>query len=550
MASSPLADRARAWIDADPDPDTRAELTALLDDESALAERFDDTLHFGTAGLRGAVRAGPNGMNVATVIRATVAVGDWLRRQGRAGQAVVVGRDARHGSDTFFAATTEVLAAQGFSVVALPEPAPTPLVAFATRALAAAAGIQITASHNPATDNGYKLYTHGGRQIVSPDDAVIEALMTDVGPANTIARLAVSPDARARSITRDYLARLAALTDDAPSTPFRIALTPMHGVGGRLAVDALTAAGFDDIRVVTAQFDPDPNFPTVPFPNPEEPGAAELLLATADRVDADIALALDPDADRVAVGVRDRSGWRMLTGDETGALLCAHLVTRPGSKTIASSIVSGTLAHDVAVAAGARTVRTLTGFKWLSRADDDHPDSPLRYAYEEAIGHCVDPVAVRDKDGISAAVILSSLARQRKSLGHDLLSTLDDLYRVHGVHLTAARSRRLPADTEYAAALADLRTRPPTHIAGIAVDLDDYARRTDALRTDAVALSGSSDDGARLRVMVRPSGTEPKIKYYVEVVVGVDRYRDTRSLDDAKALAAELAGRALAELVG
>lgn len=549
MVSSRLSDRARAWIDADPDPHTRAELSALLDDELALAERFSDTLHFGTAGLRGVVRAGPTGMNVATVTRATAAVGLWLNRHGRSGQTVVVGRDARHGSREFFTAATEVLAAQGFEVVALPEPAPTPLVAYATRALDAAAGVQITASHNPAADNGYKLYADGGRQIVSPDDTEIESLMADVGPANTVARLPVRPDARASDLRRGYLSRLTTLTSDTPPVPIRIALTPLHGVGGRLAVEALTAAGFDDIHVVASQFEPDPTFPTISFPNPEEPGAVDLLLATAADVDADIALALDPDADRVAVGVRDRAGWRMLTGDETGALLSAHLVSRPGPKTVASSIVSGTLAHEIAVAAGARAVRTLTGFKWLSRADDDQTEVPLRYAYEEAIGHCVDPDAVRDKDGISTAVLLASLARQRKSRGSNLLAGLDDLYRTHGVHVTGSRSLRLSSAVELAGVMSRLREHPPAQISGIAVELQDYSRRSDALRTDAVALSGESATGARLHVMVRPSGTEPKIKYYVEVVVGVDRYRDTRSLDDIKALAAELTHRALAELV-
>ncbi|NMO01061.1 phospho-sugar mutase [Gordonia sp. TBRC 11910] len=554
MTSSPLSEAARAWIDDDPDPVSRAQLGALLDDPSRcddLAERFSDTLHFGTAGLRGVVRAGPNGMNVATVTRATAAVGAWLTAHENIGGTVVVGRDARHGSAAFFTATTEVLAALGFDVVALPGVAPTPLVAFATRRLDAVAGIQITASHNPAADNGYKLYGRGGRQIVSPDDAEIEALMRDVGPTKDIGRVTVSVDARAAAVRDDYLARIAELPTGSPATPLRIALTAMHGVGGTLAVDALCRAGFDDVRVVATQFEPDPDFPTVGFPNPEEPGATDLLLETAIRTGSDVAIALDPDADRMAVGIPTASGWRMLTGDETGGLLCAYLLRHApaGPKTVASSIVSGMLAAATAESAGATSVRTLTGFKWLSRADDDCPDAPLRYAYEEAIGHCVDPAAVRDKDGISAAVVMSSIARQCKSDGETIVGLLDDLYRAHGVHHTAATSRRLTTPAEFDAVMTSLRRDPPSSIAGIDVDIEDFASRGDGLRTDAIALTGTSDDGARLRVMVRPSGTEPKIKYYVETIVGLGRYGHTQTLEEHKQRAARLADAALADLI-
>ncbi|MFW0791008.1 phospho-sugar mutase [Gordonia sp. CPCC 205333] len=550
MTSSPSSDSVRAWIDADPNPTTRAELEAVLADPLELSERFSDTMRFGTAGLRGVVRAGPNGMNVATVTLATRAVGIWLSSHGHAGGTVVVGRDARHGSAEFFATATEVLAAQGFDVVALPDPAPTPLVAFATRSLDAVAGIQITASHNPAADNGYKLYTRGGRQIVGPDDIEIEQLMAEPLAAKDVARLRILPDERARRIRVDYLARLSGLPIGAHETPLRIALTPMHGVGGSIAVDALAGAGFTDIHLVESQFTPDPDFPTVPFPNPEEPGAASELLATAATVGADIALALDPDADRVAVGVPATDGWRMLSGDETGALLCAYLLANStfGPKTVASSIVSGTLAAKIAQSAGARSVRTLTGFKWLSRADDDPEIPALRYAFEEAIGHCVDPDAVRDKDGISAAVVLSAIARQRKTLGVDLLSMLDELYREHGAHHTSARSRRLSGPAEFDAVMSDLRSNPPERVAGIDVRFEDYALRDDELRTDAVALTGEADD-VRLRVMVRPSGTEPKIKYYVETIVHVTGYGDNQSLDDVNQRAADLTAIALTELL-
>ncbi|GAB18633.1 putative phosphoglucomutase [Gordonia effusa NBRC 100432] len=540
----------RAWIDADPDAASRVELEALLDDSVELSERFGDTLHFGTAGLRGIVRAGPNGMNVATVTRATYAVATWLRRHGHAGGTVVVGRDARHGSADFFAATTEVLAAQGFDVVALPDPVPTPLVAFGTRSLGAVAGIQITASHNPATDNGYKLYTQGGRQIVGPDDVEIEAIMAGSMAAKDVARVAVSSNERAQRVRAEYLTRLASLPLGDGRTPLRIALTPMHGVGGHIAVDALRAAGFDDIHLVEAQFAPDPDFPTVRFPNPEEPGAAALLLATAADVGADLAIALDPDADRVAVGIPTADGWRMLSGDETGALLCAYLLENspPGPKTVASSIVSGTLAGAVAQASGAHTVRTLTGFKWLSRADDNPDLPPLRYAYEEAIGHCVDPDAVRDKDGISASIVLSSLARQQKTRGGDLSGMLDELYRKFGVHHTSARSRRLSNSGEFEVVMGNLRSNPPAQVSGIRLSVEDYAVRDDRLRTDAILMTGTTTD-ARLRVMVRPSGTEPKIKYYVETIVAANEYGHTQSLDDLKQRAAQLATAALTELL-
>lgn len=554
MTSSPLRERVAAWIDTDPNPATQSELRELLADDATeeLSDRFSAPLTFGTAGLRGPVRAGPNGMNVATVTRTTYAVGRWLAAHDHDGGIVVVGRDARTGSADFFAATTEVLAAQGFDVVALPDSSPTPLVSYATRALGAVAGIQITASHNPAADNGYKLYGSGGRQIVGPDDAQIEQLISAAPDANAIARQSVSPDDRARRARSDYLARVASLATPS-SVPLRIALTPMHGVGGAIAVEALAAAGFDDVHIVNEQFAPDPQFPTVTFPNPEEPGATDLLIARAIEVYADIAIALDPDADRMAVGVPtsdDPTGWRMLSGDETGALLAAYLLGRDSaaSKTVASSIVSGTFAEQIAIDAGARSSRTLTGFKWLSRADDDTGDSPLTYAYEEAIGHCVDPDAVRDKDGISAGVVLSSLARELKATGQTLLDRLDYLERQHGVHVTTAGSRRLPTQTELDAVMATLRADPPRSIAGIAVGYSDFATRTDGLRTDAVELNGVSEAGLSLRIMVRPSGTEPKIKYYVETTLPADRYGDTNSLVASRQAARDVANAAVVAL--
>lgn len=472
-------------------------------------------LTFGTAGLRGPVQAGPDGMNVQTVTRATAGLADWLIAEGRSGATVVVGRDARHGSEEFAAATGEVLAAKGFDVIALPEPGPTPLVAFTVRHCGAAAGVMVTASHNPPRDNGYKVYLDRGAQLISPADREIEAAIAATDDAEQIARVAADPDARARAAVETYLARLDVRFTGVPARPLRIALTPMHGVGGALAVQALRRAGFDDVHVVAEQFVPDPDFPTVAFPNPEEPGATDLLLSLAADVDADLAIALDPDADRCAVGARDIDGWRMLTGDETGALLGTwvldHLPGDAATPVVASSIVSGTLFDAAARRRGARSVRTLTGFKWLVRAGE-----PLAFAYEEALGHCVDPEAVRDKDGISATLACASLASAWADRG-GLLAALEDLQRENGVHVTAGRGLRTADPRSITALMTELRRTPPATLAGIPVTVVDYLARDDTLRTDGIELSGTRDDGVAIRVFARPSGTEPKLKYYGQV---------------------------------
>lgn len=509
------------WIAADPDAGTRAELGDVPADE--LAERFAAPLRFGTAGLRGPVRAGPNGMNTAVVTRTSWGLARWLDAHGAAGGTVVVGRDARHRSDTFAQATSEVFAAAGFDVVALREPGPTPLVAFACRDLGAVAAVQITASHNPAADNGYKVYLAGGAQLIPPADTAIEAFIADAPAANTVPRQPVSPDHRADEVVTRYLDRLAVRFPPVPASRVRIALTAMHGVGGEPALAALHRAGFTDVHVVAAQHSADPDFPTVTFPNPEEPGAADLLLRLATQVDADVAIALDPDADRCAVGARIDGAWRMLSGDETGGLLGAYLLgaeagaaaagTGTNAPVVASTLVSGSLLRSVAERAGARHVTTLTGFKWLVRAGE-----PLRYAYEEAIGHCVAPDAVRDKDGISAAVAVAGLTDSRLRSHSDLGSALTELMAVHGAHATTQRSLRLAAADDIAAMMRSLRTAPPVAVAGVPVSMRDYADRDDALRTDAVELRGRDRDGVTVRVMARPSGTEPKLKFYVEVV--------------------------------
>lgn len=464
-------------------------------------------LTFGTAGLRGPMREGPDAMNVATVTRATWAVAKVLRDRRLDGSTVIVGLDARHHSDEFARATAEVFAAEGFSVVLLPAAAPTPVLAFAVRELRAAAGVQITASHNPPVDNGYKVYFDGGIQIVPPTDRDIEKAMRHA-PVD-IGRAPVTPTDR--SLVERYARRAAACRRTHGDV--RVALTAMHGVGGALAVDVLRRAGVSDIHTVAEQFEPDPDFPTVAFPNPEEPGATDLLLEEAEKSDAEIAIALDPDADRCAVAIPTADGWRMLSGNETGWLLGDHLlsgltVEQAQSTVVASSIVSSQLLAKIARHHDAHHVETLTGFKWLARADAQIPGTTLRYAYEEAIGHCVDPGTVRDKDGISAAVVACDLAAYLRSRGLSMQDKLDELARRHGVHLTDAVSTH----TDAAAVMARLRAQPPTELAGTPVTVEDVALRPGQQRTDALLFTG-----AGLRVAVRPSGTEPKIKCYLEI---------------------------------
>ncbi|MBO0882506.1 MAG: phospho-sugar mutase [Mycobacterium sp.] len=505
------------WIAHDPDPVTAAELAGC--DPGELSARFTRPLTFGTAGLRGPVRGGPDAMNLAVVLRATWALAKVLTAHtpSLAGSTVIVGRDARHGSAEFATATAEVLAAAGFSVVLLPHPVPTPVVAFAVRHIDATAGIQITASHNPPIDNGYKVYLDGGIQIVSPIDREIEAAMADAPFADEIARAPVEPaDA---GLVGCYVERAAQVRRS--SGQIRVALTALHGVGGAVAVETLQRAGFDDVRTVRRQFAPDPNFPTVAFPNPEEPGATDALLTLAAKVDADIAIALDPDADRCAVGIPTPTGWRMLSGDETGWLLGDFILSQTDPDELATSLVASTVVSSRMLAAiasywGAHHVETLTGFKWLARADTERPGSVLIYAYEEAIGHCVDPTAVRDKDGISAAVLASDLVASLNRQGRSVLDALDDLAHRFGVHVGAATSRPVTNTDETAALMRRLRTSPRRHLAGFASTTTDLLQRDGPHRTDALIFAGGDADTS-VRVVVRPSGTEPKVKFYIEV---------------------------------
>ena len=531
-----ISAKVREWISHDPDPRTAAELAACSDDE--LAERFARPLTFGTAGLRGPLRGGPNGMNLAVVVRTTWAVAKVLKDRGLGGSRVVVGRDARHFSDEFALAAAEVLAAQGFSVTLMFAAVPTPVVAFTVRRTGAAAGIQITASHNPPSDNGYKVYFEGGFPIVPPADREVEAAIAEAPFADEIPRQRV--DVSGVEEVRRYVRRAAQVRRT--HAPIRVALTPMHGVGGGYAMDVFAEAGLTDVHAVKSQFAPDPDFPTVALPNPEEAGAVDALLGLAADVGADIAIALDPDADRCAVGVPTPEGWRMLSGDETGWLLGDYLLSRLGpgpvaeTAVVASTVVSSRMLAGIAAEHGARHVETLTGFKWLVRADAEVPSGTLVYAYEEAIGHCVDPGAVRDKDGISAAVLACDLVAALRGRGRTLLDALDDLALRHGVHTTTAVSIGVVDAVGAVAVMTRLRHAPPARLAGFDVSVTDLLNEHDLRRTDAVILSGGDDDTS-VRMVVRPSGTEPKVKCYIEV-----RCADVDDLDAARAKAGGLQG--------
>jgi phosphomannomutase len=512
-----VLDRARSWAAADPDEETRAELEALIEDVGAgsdpadLIDRFHGTLEFGTAGLRGALGAGPNRMNRVVVTRAAAGLASYLREQGASG-GVVIGYDARHNSEVFARDTAEVMTGAGFTAHLMPRPLPTPLLAFSIRELGCVAGVMVTASHNPPQDNGYKVYLGDGSQIVPPADAEISRHIAAIGRLSDVPR-GEPGTVLGEDIVDRYLDTVADLAGDGPRD-LRTVYTPLHGVGGTSVLQVLETAGFDAPQVVEQQEQPDPDFPTVSFPNPEEPGAMDLAMALAERTDADLVVANDPDADRCAAAVPGLHGWRMLRGDEVGALLAHHLLRSGRKGTYAASIVSSSLLGKQAAAAGQGYVETLTGFKWISRVPD------LAFGYEEALGYCVDPEHVRDKDGVSALLMLCELAAQAKADGRSLTDLLDDIALEHGLHATDQLSLRVSDPSLIARAMQRLRDTPPTELGGLAVQqVEDLTAGTaDLPPTDGLRYRLA--DGAR--VIVRPSGTEPKIKAYLEVVLTVD----------------------------
>ena len=514
--------QASAWLAQDPDPETRDELAALLKagDDAALADRFGVKLEFGTAGLRGELGAGPNRMNRVTVLRAAAGLAARLGP----GTSVVIGYDARHKSDVFARDTAAVMRGAGITASLMPEPLPTPVLAFAVRHLNCAAGVMVTASHNPPRDNGYKVYWGDGAQIVPPLDAEISAAIDTVGRVDELP-LGEDWDVLGSGIVEAYLAALARLPlGDARD--LKIAYTPMHGVGGATFQRAFERAGFEAPASVAAQAQPDPDFPTVSFPNPEEPGAMDLVLELAASIGADLVIANDPDADRCAVAVPGPGG-RPLTGDEVGGLLAEYVLrnTMGEDRLVVTTIVSSSLLSRIAAAHAVRFAESLTGFKWIVKAGK--PGDRFVFGYEEALGYCVggdDGAPVRDKDGIGAALAVAALAAEAKRDGRTLLDLLDDQARRYGLHATGQLSVRVADLSLITDAMARLRKAPPTELGGRTVTaVDDLALGgqglppTEGLRF-RLALPGQADDA---RVVVRPSGTEPKLKCYLEVVLPV-----------------------------
>src|SRR6476661_6419687 len=459
-----LVEAATAWRDDDPDTATRTELDGVLaavrDGDAAaaadLADRFAGMLAFGTAGLRGALGAGPNRMNRSVVIRAAAGLTRYLKQEGGAGErpCVVIGFDARYNSDVFARDTAGVVVAAGGRALLLPQPLPTPALAFAIRHVGADAGVMVTASHNPRQDNGYKVYLGDGSQIVPPADSDIAGQIARVQAVADVPRGDAGKLVGEEIVDR-YLDTVAELAEDGPRD-LTMVYTPLHGVGGTTVAQVLETAGFDAPHVVEQQEHPDPDFPTVSFPNPEEPGAMDLAMALAAKQRADLVVANDPDADRCAVAVPDAHGWRMLRGDEVGALLAHHLLARGRQGTYANSIVSSSLLGKMAAAAGQPHEETLTGFKWIGRVEG------LAFGYEEALGYCCDPEHVRDKDGVSALLLVCELAAAAKAEGRGLTDILDDIAHVHGLHATDQLSVRFDDLSQIPATMDRVRTTPPT----------------------------------------------------------------------------------------
>ena len=529
--SDELVSRVTAWIAGDPDETDRQTLELLLAEGATeeLARRFAAPLRFGTAGLRGPVMAGAAGMNRYTVRRATQGVAAWLLTGPvDAGRGVVVGRDARRGSELFNDEVVAVLLGAGIPVYEMPGPLPTPLVAFAVRELSAAAGIMITASHNPPGDNGYKLYDVSGSQIIGPDDEIVERFAA----AASMPNLGTRDDPRyhrmpAQVIEEYHRHALARFAPPAPSA-LRIVYTPLHGVGGATMTSLLREAGYRAISVVAEQFEPDGRFPTLPFPNPEEPGALDRAIARADEVGADLVLANDPDADRLGVAAREGATWRVLRGDQIGWLLASVLLPEAGvNDVVATSIVSSMMLESMARDAGVAYVTTLTGFKWIARAAGNRT---LAFGYEEALGFAVD-ARVADKDGLTAALALARLADELAGRGETLLDRLDAIEERYGVHVVDQLSIRDDGPggrARIVAAVERLREDPPHEIGGLAVDevVDLAAGGRGLPPTNGVVLVAPP-----ARVVVRPSGTEAKLKAYLEVVVEPG---DERPLDERR----------------
>ena len=527
-----LLERARQWASHDPDPATASSLSADIEaaergDEEAAARvgaAMNGPLQFGTAGLRGTVGPGESRMNLAVVIRATAGLCEVVKRHATGTPTLVVGCDARYGSSEFATAACRVASAAGVRVLALPQANPTPLTAFSMLHFDADAGVMVTASHNPAPDNGYKVYLGGtvaqgdgrGVQIVPPFDAEIAAAIEAAPPADEVPMnddLVEAVDPR-----EEYVACASALASGEASAreDLRIVLTAMHGVGAAITSRVLAEAGFSNVSLVEAQAQPDPDFPTVPFPNPEEAGALDMAMEQAREQGADLIIAVDPDADRCALAVPDPSsetGWSPLSGDQTGSLLGEFLAARGLTGSLANSIVSSRLLSRIAHAHGLEHHTTLTGFKWIARAPG------LGFGYEEAIGFCPDPAHVRDKDGIGTSVVAASLVAALKAQGRSVWDELERLARLHGLHVSSPLTFRVEEIEQIASGMARLRAQPPSVLAGSpVVEVSDLSQGYRGLPpTDGVLVLTEAGD----RVIARPSGTEPKLKCYLEVILPV-----------------------------
>jgi phosphomannomutase len=515
MDSNLLAE-VRAWIEDDPDPKTAAHLSALLDadDELTLRKYFAGFLEFGTAGLRGPIGPGPSCMNQAVVGRTAAGLVKFM--QERSLTSVVIGRDARHGSEIFEKISAEIFSGAGFKVSVLPRPLPTPVLAFAVNELGADVGVMVTASHNPGSDNGYKVYlggvvdgvTYRGSQIISPADKQISTHIKSIQSLKLVKR-----DTSWQVLDEDIVEKYVERTKVLAPRPgdLKIVYTAMHGVGTKTLQRVFHRAGFPSLILVESQAQPDPDFPTLPFPNPEELGALDLALDTARTFDADLLIANDPDADRCSVAIKGRDNtWRALRGDEIGAILGEVMAKSAQSGTLANSIVSSSILSKIAAHHKLNFEETLTGFKYIAKIPN------LVFGYEEAIGFCVDSLTVNDKDGISAALLMAQIATDLKNDGKTLDDLLDEIWKTYGFHATEQISIRVNDLALISTLMTKLRSNSASEIAGFKVlAMEDLLKPNNSLPpTDGLRFTLEQN----IRIIIRPSGTEPKIKCYIEIV--------------------------------
>ena len=515
MDSNLLAE-VRAWIEDDPDPQTAAHLSALLDadDELTLRKYFAGFLEFGTAGLRGPLGPGPSCMNQAVVGRTAAGLVKFMKE--RSLTSVVIGRDARHGSEIFEKISAEIFSGAGFKVSVLPRPLPTPVLAFAVNELGADVGVMVTASHNPGSDNGYKVYlggvvdgvTYRGSQIISPADKQISTHIKSIQSLKLVKR-----DTNWQVLDEDIVEKYVERTKVLAPRPgdLKIVYTAMHGVGTKTLQRVFHRAGFPSLILVESQAQPDPDFPTLPFPNPEELGALDLALDTARTFDADLLIANDPDADRCSVAIKGRDNtWRALRGDEIGAILGEVMAKSAQSGTLANSIVSSSILSKIAAHHKLNFEETLTGFKYIAKIPN------LVFGYEEAIGFCVDSLTVNDKDGISAALLMAQIATDLKNDGKTLDDLLDEIWKTYGFHATEQISIRVNDLALISTLMTKLRNNSASEIAGFKVlAMEDLLKPNNSLPpTDGLRFTLEQN----IRIIIRPSGTEPKIKCYIEIV--------------------------------